>query len=441
MRRIGTVTMATIGAGIAAIAPLADAGDDPPGPAERLERAMLADFAAPAVASAASVAASAVHPSRAGTVTLATGAGRLTATAAAASELTTASTRGEAAVFAGASGRDLGVRSTPLGFRSYVQFRNPSSRSFAWNLSLPGKERLVRLADGTVGVLARRGGVAAHALPRGWRLVATISAPSARDAHGRRIASAVARGARDRLVLRLRGAGSGPVVARMSWAPVGDLGNGWRSHGAERPLDDTTWTVQRGKRTRAGGCAYVERGTLAPGVVEEARDVASSTRGCRVVVETGRLASDASGHRSVAHAAATHRNKAYHKSIQEDPVQIDVNSVKDIVDWRWNRRCTRALKMYDRTDAYGPTGWELVERHPLKHRNCDEQTMQTYAKFKGGEFFPACFGSQVTTIYANNIVQGFPDGHGGYHVYRVTGGPPCHELLHWDRKRGNKRIY
>jgi hypothetical protein len=307
------------------------------------------------------------------------------------------------------------------------------------------------LAEGGIGVLAGRAAVAAAGtrgaatsptVARGWRLVATVSPPAALDGRGRTVRSRLARSGGGRVTLRVGRGGTGPVVARINWSPVGDLGNGWWSHGSPRPFGSTTWALERGRRTHGGGCGYVERGTLPPGVIEEARDVAVAAHGCRAIVETGRRTQPRRAEGSVAEAAATtHRNKAFYKNMQEDPVQIDVNSVKDVVDWRWNRSCTRAMKMYDKTDAYGPTGWKLVERHPLKSRRCAESTMQTYAKFKGGQFFPACTGFKVTTIYANNIVQGFPDGKGGYHVYRVTGGPPCYHLLHWDRRRGNKRIY
>ena len=122
------------------------------------------------------------------------------------------------------------------------------------------------------------------------------------------------------------------------------------------------------------------------------------------------------------------------------PAQIDVNSVKPVIKWRYGNRCVRRiLNRYDRTDAYGPTGWQLDEHSTVKTpRTCGEGTMQTYAKFSGGQFFPACLGSKVTTIYANTIVQGLPAGRAGYHTYHVTGGAPCYRLLHWDSKRGNK---
>lgn len=140
--------------------------------------------------------------------------------------------------------------------------------------------------------------------------------------------------------------------------------------------------------------------------------------------------------------AGVSRNRAYNKSIQEDVAQKDVNSVTDRVDWRHNGRCVRPLRRSDSTYALGFTGWSLVGYKRTKvPRRCGETTISTYAKFKGGHRFPFCVGFKVTTIYASNFMQGFPSGKGGYYVYHVTGGAPCHKSLHWDGKRGNKRIY
>lgn len=166
-------------------------------------------------------------------------------------------------------------------------------------------------------------------------------------------------------------------------------------------------------------------------------------RGCGLLVETGRewqRGGTESSSTDARVARETHRNKAYYKSIQEDPVQIDVNSVKDVVDWRWNGRCVRPLRMYDVTDAYGFTGWGLKRINRVKSRRCAETTMSTYAKSTGDHFFPPCGGFKVTTMYANAAMQGFPSGRARYYGYRVSGGAPGRELLHWDSRRGNKRI-
>lgn len=417
---------------------------------------------------------------RSGTFWLGTGAGRLEA-AGAQGGLGGASIArdGRSAVFARAnSSTALGVRPTPVGFTSYVRLPN-GVRSTSWTVSLPARERLHSIGDGGIAVIAPRaqtvprasasasplrnraagrgagalsatqGGTYAATLPNGWRMVARISAPVTTDAAGRRAPTALSHRS-NRITLRVRGSvrHSGALTARTSWSPTGDLGNGFWSHGSDQPVRSADWSVKHGKRT-GRGCGYVERGTLGVNEVEEARDLAVAKRGCKTLVETGNPYGRASSPRTDAGSPTAgtsrkrrvHRNKAYNKSIQEDPVQIDVNSVKDIVDWRWNRRCVRGLRLYDATDAYGPTGWELVKRNRVRSRRCKETTMQTYAKFRGGQYFPACTGFKVTTIYANNIVQGQPRGKAGYWVYRITGGPPCHKLLHWDRIRRNRRIY
>lgn len=64
----------------------------------------------------------------------------------------------------------------------------------------------------------------------------------------------------------------------------------------------------------------------------------------------------------------------------------------------------------------------------------------TYAKSTGGHLFPYCAGFKVTTIYTNAAVQGFPSGKARCYVNRVSGGAPCRELLHWDSRRGNRRV-
>jgi len=418
---------------------------------------------------------------RSGSFWLATGAGRLE-TSSTVGDLgaATISRDRRAAVFAGASsGTALGLRPAPVGFTSYARLPG-RARSASWTVSLPGRERLRSIHDGGIAVIAPRaqtvprasastrplrnraatsgagvlsakqGGAYAASLPRGWRLVARISAPVTTDAGGRTVPTTL-RHRGNRITLRVSGrrAGTGALTARTSWSPTGDLGNGYWSHGADRPVRSSDWSVQRGKRTH-GGCGYVERGSLGPNEVQEARDLAVANRGCKTLVETGTpyaSPSERAGIRASAPGAVTtrrrrvHRNRAYHKSIQEDPIQKDVNWVKDTVDWRWNRRCVRPLGLSDATYAFGLTGWKLVKRNRVKSRRCKETTMQTYAKFRGGQYFPGCSGRKVTTIYANNIMQGRPSGRPGYYVYRISGGAPCRKLLHWDRMRRNRRVY
>jgi hypothetical protein len=253
--------------------PFAGAATDDQGRLDgRLQRLMLSDFrnTLAVSASADSLALPDLAGFPGGVFSLATAAGRMDADAGRLRPLASRTVSGAhyATSFRGATSRvDVGARETPLGFRSYLQFRDRRRRTFSWDLSLPGRERLLLLSDGVVGVLAPAaetfsqarasprvlrpgddtagaralGGVSATGLPSGWRLVATVSAPSALDIRGREVPSSLTKPDGDRLTLRVGRGGSGPVVARMNWSPTGDLGNGWWSHGAERPLGSTTW--------------------------------------------------------------------------------------------------------------------------------------------------------------------------------------------------------
>jgi hypothetical protein len=356
---------------------------------------------------------------------------------------------GGAALFANtAPSTDTVVRPDAAGVDTFVSLRAPSAAaSLAWRVSLPGAERLYPLAKGAVGVLAPAppGGDAATspALPAGTRVVAILTAPAATDAAGRPVpASLAADGDTVTLHVAPPSTAAYPVMAHPAWMPEGDVGGGWWAYGAAEPLAGRRYALE-GRRTGDGYCAYPDSVTLDSGEAQVTRQLAVKAGSCLSLVETGAPYAmppdDVEGAASA--AAAVHKNQGTYKNDQEDPAQIDVNAVSDTIRWSYTSHCVRSGRAWPHTHEYHLTGWKRVGYNDLAlDRRCVAATKSTYARFKGGQFFPACFGGSVTTFYANNIAQALPRGRFRGFVYRKTGGAPCYHLLHWETHTWNRRV-
>jgi hypothetical protein len=398
---------------------------------------------------------------------------------------------GDAALFANtAPSTDTLVRPDPTGVETYTQFRDDSApTTTSWRISLPGDETLMLLPKGGLAVLAptdetdnrsstspsvppagadgggsgedTTGGAPSSAIPAGTRIIAVMTAPGAIDANGTSVdATLSVKG--DTVTMKIAPTASTayPVVADPAFIPSGTLGGGWWGYGASESLYRSRYSFEN-RPTQDGGCGFYDEGGVDTGESEVVRQIAVRGHSCLSLVETGLPyaepgedvditddlndnGDDGSG--PAAHAATAaakiHKNRGYYKSDQEDMAQIDVNSVSDTVIWTYTSSCVRSAKGFDHTGVFKLTGWHRIGFNSLDTtRTCGEATKSTYADFKGGQYFPACFGGSVYTFYSNNIAQGRPAGRFTPKSYQVSGGALCHYLLHFEHHKKNKRIY
>ena len=205
-----------------------------------------------------------------------------------------------------------------------------------------------------------------------------------------------------------------------------------------------------GKQTASGDCTFTSTLELAPDedVIQE-DTIAVDDVGCTALVVRGKPKEDKpekadrhksgsakpdketeaagpGGARALARSAATH-SAGYYKSWFEDPPGIDVNSVRNNVNWYWN-----GSYVYSGTCSYNygwfsASGWGLKENDFL----CQYQNSQTqlrsssYAHFKNGIF---CAFIDTHTYYERNNAYGKYNGVlSGQVNWRKTGG--CTGLL------------
>jgi hypothetical protein len=172
------------------------------------------------------------------------------------------------------------VRAAPAGFTllSDLPRRDTPMR---FEFDLPQGARLRVQPKGGVGVLVRGpAGVPSPSLPEGQGVAATLSAPLAVDAGGRKVRASL-RVDGKAVVLETKA----PVVARLELIPSGELGGGWFAYGVSRALRRSRYTLE-GKMIE-GLCASEEGGALKPGEVEVSWQVAARRGGCPSLVETG----------------------------------------------------------------------------------------------------------------------------------------------------------
>jgi hypothetical protein len=299
------------------------------------------------------------------------------------------------------------------------------------------------------------GGATSPAIPDDKRIVAVVTAPAAVDAEGAEVPTSLAV-AGDTVTLKVDTSADTnyPVVADPVWSPTGWVGGGWWGYGASEPLAGSRVSFENNPESD-GDCGIRRDQTLDPGENRVTRQVAIFGNTCLTMVETGTayswndgvdlreaFADDlGDGPLAVAAASGLHKNQGTYKNDQEDPAQIDVNEVSDTIRWNWTNHCVHGARGWPHTHQYGVTGWKRTGYNDIPlDRRCAVATKSTYAKFSGGQYFPACFGSKVTTFYANNIAQAYPAGRFRGFVYKKTGGAPCRHLLHWETHTWNRRI-
>jgi hypothetical protein len=172
------------------------------------------------------------------------------------------------------------VRAAPAGFTLLSDLPKKDT-PMRFELDLPRGGRLRALPKGGVGVLVRGpGGVPSRSLPAGQGVAATLSAPLAIDADGRKVRASMGVDGKG-VVLETKA----PAVARLELIPSGELGGGWFAYGVSHALRRSRYALE-GKMIE-GLCASEEGGALKPGEVEVSRQVAARQGGCPSLVETG----------------------------------------------------------------------------------------------------------------------------------------------------------
>ncbi|MGH2997286.1 MAG: hypothetical protein ACRDM9_13305, partial [Gaiellaceae bacterium] len=217
------------------------------------------------------------------------------------------------------------------------------------------------------------------------------------------------------------------ALAAVSLPPVAAAGleRGEDTAPKPPPLVNPLTLDVAGKRVGPNVCEYTSTLEVAPGEVSVREDViAVDDATCTMRVQRGVPAdlaepADEPGSstktgeatpkpdRSLAgagRALATH-SKGYHKSYFEDPPGIDVNSVRNDVDWVWNgSTVSNGLCSY----TYGwfaASGWGLKENNFFcRYENSQTQLRSSsYVHFKNGIF---CLFIDTHTYYERNNAYG-----------------------------------
>jgi hypothetical protein len=191
-------------------------------------------------------------------------------------------------------------------------------------------------------------------------------------------------------------------------------------------INPTTHDIQ-GTRVTPNECAYSLTLTLAPGqraVREDA--VAENQTTCTMRVQRGvpadlTEAPEESG-MSVASFSATPtevsggpigtlavHSKGYHKSYYEDPVGIDVNSVRNNVDWVWNGSRVSNGLCEAHYGWFAGSGWGLHENNFFCRYESSQTQLRSssFAHFKNGIF---CAFIDTHTYYERNNAYGRANG-------------------------------
>jgi hypothetical protein len=242
------------------------------------------------------------------------------------------------------------------------------------------------------------------------------------------------------------------VLALFSVPPVAAAGLHGRGAGAQPPplLNPITLDV-KGKKV-GNVCEYSSSLELAPGQIairedsvlfDDATCTMRVQRGVPADIGTGPVDAGPAGQEGGAAAdgaaaapgrslagvkrvAATH-SAGYYKSYFEDPVGIDVNSVRNNVDWYWNGSYVYNGYCSYHYGWYSTSGWGLHENNFFcRYENSQTQVRSSsYAHFKNGIF---CAFIDTHTYYDRNNAYGKYNGYLTGHVnWRKEGG--CTGLL------------
>jgi hypothetical protein len=215
------------------------------------------------------------------------------------------------------------------------------------------------------------------------------------------------------------------------------------------PLLNAVDRTMQGDHLPSGGCVWHPPVlTLGPGQQAiEARQISADFTACTTVVAIGtptQIDPIPSGEqvstvptRSVQNArGATKTNgyttsQAYFKVTWWDPVGIDVNHVRSILNWTWgNNGCIIGSVASSAIYAQSGTGWYNTSWNWYKLTSCESHYTYTSADFENDIF---CVPPTYTHYNNVWIRGGYQGGYGGnLDSTSATGG--CTYLLHWSQQ-------
>ena len=102
-------------------------------------------------------------------------------------------------------------------------------------------------------------------------------------------------------------------------------------------------------------------------------------------------------------------SRGHLRTYWEDPVGLDVNGVKNTVDWKWNGvNCLSPGWGSYAYDWYSPSGWALKDNNWQNVYDCSRQTSSSYVHYRNGLF---CLTIDTHTYYDRNTIRGRWDGY------------------------------
>lgn len=219
----------------------------------------------------------------------------------------------------------------------------------------------------------------------------------------------------------------------------------------ETPLQNPHIVTVTGRRDKNGNCGVEQRVTLQPGQrAVEAREVAVNTGLCEMRFEVGTPSLNEISHPSLisesreaqystrsapngivpfaqpGRPAFTEESAGYMMSWYHDPINYQVNYVKDNTVWHWNGSSVLP-PVYNSENLWWLTltGWYLASHNWFGTYNSSYSESYTYADFQNGSF---CSPYYTDTNYEPNLVAGYANGTLYGYVFSVLSGY-CTELL------------
>lgn len=174
----------------------------------------------------------------------------------------------------------------------------------------------------------------------------------------------------------------------------------------------------------------------------EARQVSANFSTCATVVEIGtptviepipaneQVATEQSAAGSIAPLALYHTTQAYIKVTWWDPLGIDVNHVRSILNWTWGQNgCIVGSTASSAIYSQLATGWSNYYWNWWKETSCQQHYTRTDADFQNPIF---CGGSTTYTHYRNVWIRGGYQGGYGGNLDSTWANGGCVSLLHWN---------
>lgn len=208
---------------------------------------------------------------------------------------------------------------------------------------------------------------------------------------------------------------AGPAMA--SYSPAST--QGWLTYNLPSGVNSSLTTKHTVQGRASGGvCQFTFTGSLAPGAAGfEEDEVAFDPSTCQAVyavgpiqhpaAAAGELSTSASG--ATGDAAASGGDPAFYmKTFYEDPVGIDVTSLRNDLEWSYSGGCVRSYKWKRHATWYSPSGWGLNSVGDSPWLNCGSAGSNSHADMENNIF--CAFTNTWTHYYYNHYVKGTPDG-------------------------------